>query len=481
MQFDHSFETVNPSTSGVDSITIGGPAGINIPAGTTASRTSAPVAGSTRINTDISQLEYYTGTTWLSVGTITAGPGISISTSNGISTISSGSGGTVSSVALSLPSIFSVTGSPVTATGTLSASLAVQPINSVFAGPSIGSSAIPSFRTLSLASNDLSDVTITSASNGQVLSYNGTKWVNSGSIGNSSAGLIGVGQIGVASWTLLSGTRYYADFAHNLATYNLVITVFDTSTNSIVIPDAVALTSTNNVRITVVGNTKTLRVVAVANGQAINVGQYTPSSVITSLNGVQVSAAATTLNFAGQSINVTDAGSGTTNIVLGSRLSYTANSLDSVNNSDFAINALAPVTTDPLYNSLNVRAFSNTIEQGVGFVCSIPPGATQVTFKFKGRPATAPAVTSVVQPRIYYRLIPNGNAVGTWSSANELANISIPINAYFQYAQQTVSLASLGLVNNSLYQFELTRRITGVTGTNLAYNFLLVEVTLEFS
>jgi hypothetical protein len=56
--------------------------------------------------------------------------------------------GTVSSVGLSVPSILSVSGSPVTASGTLAVSLANQTGNTVFASPSGGGSAAPSFRAL---------------------------------------------------------------------------------------------------------------------------------------------------------------------------------------------------------------------------------------------------------------------------------------------------------------------------------------------
>ena len=59
-----------------------------------------------------------------------------------------GGSGTVTSVGLSLPPIFSVTGSPVTTAGTLSASLANQNANTVWAGPSSGGAAAPSFRAL---------------------------------------------------------------------------------------------------------------------------------------------------------------------------------------------------------------------------------------------------------------------------------------------------------------------------------------------
>lgn len=57
--------------------------------------------------------------------------------------------GTVSSVALSLPSLFTVSGSPVTTTGTLTAALATQTAQTVWAGPVVGSAAAaPTFRQL---------------------------------------------------------------------------------------------------------------------------------------------------------------------------------------------------------------------------------------------------------------------------------------------------------------------------------------------
>lgn len=56
--------------------------------------------------------------------------------------------GTVTSVALSLPAMFSVSGSPITTSGTLTASLANQTANRVFAGPTTGSPAQPTFRAL---------------------------------------------------------------------------------------------------------------------------------------------------------------------------------------------------------------------------------------------------------------------------------------------------------------------------------------------
>ena len=56
--------------------------------------------------------------------------------------------GTVTSVALSLPNIFTVSGSPITSSGTLSAALATQAANYMWAGPTTGVDAAPTFRAL---------------------------------------------------------------------------------------------------------------------------------------------------------------------------------------------------------------------------------------------------------------------------------------------------------------------------------------------
>lgn len=75
--------------------------------------------------------------------------------------------GTVTSVALSLPGIFTVSGSPVSSSGTLSASLATQAANSVWAGPNTGAATTPTFRALvasdipTLTASKISDLATT--------------------------------------------------------------------------------------------------------------------------------------------------------------------------------------------------------------------------------------------------------------------------------------------------------------------------------
>lgn len=65
----------------------------------------------------------------------------------GCATLGAGTG-TVTSVALALPAIFTISGSPVTTTGTLTGTLATQAANLVWAGPTTGAAATPTFRAL---------------------------------------------------------------------------------------------------------------------------------------------------------------------------------------------------------------------------------------------------------------------------------------------------------------------------------------------
>src|SRR6266568_4827827 len=85
----------------------------------------------------------------------TLGTGVS-GTIGGGGTMSGGSGssggsGTVASVGISVPVEFTVVGSPVTSVGTFSIAKANESANTVWAGPTSGSPAAPSFRHLTAA------------------------------------------------------------------------------------------------------------------------------------------------------------------------------------------------------------------------------------------------------------------------------------------------------------------------------------------
>jgi hypothetical protein len=64
---------------------------------------------------------------------LVAGSGITLTPASGSLSIAATGSGTVTSVALSLPNLFTVSGSPVTGSGTLTATLASQTAAQVFA------------------------------------------------------------------------------------------------------------------------------------------------------------------------------------------------------------------------------------------------------------------------------------------------------------------------------------------------------------
>jgi len=91
--------------------------------------------------------------------------------------------GTVTSVALTLPSIISVSGSPVTTSGTLAGTLTTQSVNSIFAGPSSGAAAAPTFRALTTTDIPaLSYVTSVALALPSIMSVSGSPVTSSGTL-----------------------------------------------------------------------------------------------------------------------------------------------------------------------------------------------------------------------------------------------------------------------------------------------------------
>lgn len=76
--------------------------------------------------------------------------------------VAGGGSGSVTSIALTMPAEFSVAGSPITTSGTLAVTKATETANIVFAGPSSGGAAVPTFRTLVTADMPAGTGTVTS-------------------------------------------------------------------------------------------------------------------------------------------------------------------------------------------------------------------------------------------------------------------------------------------------------------------------------
>jgi hypothetical protein len=125
--------------------------GLSMPAGFTVTASPVTTSGTLTVTgplTTEGDLPYYHSSAWARLGVGASGQCL---TSNGTDPLWASCGSSVTSVGLSLPTIFSVSGSPVTASGTLSAALTAQGANLFFAGPSTGSAAAPSFRGLAPA------------------------------------------------------------------------------------------------------------------------------------------------------------------------------------------------------------------------------------------------------------------------------------------------------------------------------------------
>lgn len=135
-------------------------------------------------------------------------PGTSgnVLTSNGTAWVSSApaTAGTVTSVAMTVPGFLSVSGSPVTSTGTLAVTLANESANTVFAGPASGSASAPTFRALNVA-----DETIAT----QAISASAIDW----SLGN------------VFTKTLGANTTF--TFSNQLSGQTLVVRLTNTASN----------------------------------------------------------------------------------------------------------------------------------------------------------------------------------------------------------------------------------------------------------
>jgi hypothetical protein len=142
------------TSSGLVKLTSGVASTVAAPTGTIVGTTDAqPLTNKTidgSLNT-ITNVSLATGVTSnLPVTRLNSGTGASGSTFwRGDGTWATPAGaGTVTSVGLALPNIFSVSGTPVISSGTLTATLATQTANTVFSGPTTGSAATPTFRAL---------------------------------------------------------------------------------------------------------------------------------------------------------------------------------------------------------------------------------------------------------------------------------------------------------------------------------------------
>lgn len=180
-----------------------------------------------------------------------------------LDTTAVGSGsGTVTSVGMTAPSIFSVSGSPVTTSGTLGLTLATQTANTFFSGPSGGGVVAPTFRAIVPA--DIPTLNQNTTGSAAALGSNGTNCV----AGNSPLGVDAAGNsegcFDVATQTELN-THTADTAAHGASSANNVSTI--------VLRNASGNFSAGTITAALAGNAATATALA-ANGTNCSAGNY---------------------------------------------------------------------------------------------------------------------------------------------------------------------------------------------------------------
>lgn len=147
---------------------------------------------------------------------------------------------------------------------------------------------------------------------------------------------------------------------------------------------------------------------------------------------------------------------------------------------DWAVNDFAPAASSSNNSALLERRFDDSTEEGVGLLLEIPSTATSMKLKFRSRAETAPGATQTVKLNFYEREVPDNAAVGAWSSAIQLGDISIPTNENYQYDETDNTLATWGLTAGSTHQIQITRD-TGDAGDTLVGDWNLLTLIVEYS
>ena len=197
-----------------------------------------------------------------------------------------GGTGTVTSVALTVPSFLSVAGSPITTNGSLAVSLANQASNTVFAGPSTGAATAPTFRAL--VSADIPTLTASKISDFD-------SQVRSSRLDQFAAPTANVNFGGVKATNLADGTNY-AD----AASWGQVQALFNGSDNKASIRVAttasLVLTSATSTTITMSGGMPTTLdgVTLAANDRILVKDQSGAGATGGAANGLYIYAAGTT-------------------------------------------------------------------------------------------------------------------------------------------------------------------------------------------
>jgi hypothetical protein len=164
-------------------------------------------------------------------------------------------------------------------------------------------------------------------------------------------------------------------------------------------------------------------------------------------------------------------------------LSYTfqAPEFENPNNSDWAVNSLAPATSDSINEGLIVRAFDDTTEEGVGYNWLLPDWSTRVSITTLSRSVSGQA--GDVVPNFYFRTLePNqigGDSLSTWSAAVSGSVITMTSDAKWQYYSENFILNDFGLGGTETQIFVEFTRDTDNPLDDLTGDWYLFSIDVE--
>jgi hypothetical protein len=153
------------------------------------------------------------------------------------------------------------------------------------------------------------------------------------------------------------------------------------------------------------------------------------------------------------------------------------------NNSDWAVNALAPAQADTINAGLTVRAFDDTTEEGIGYNWLLPDWATKATISTLSRSVSGQS--GDVVPNFYFRTLePNqvgGDGLSSWSAAVSGAAQSMTSDGNWQYNSETFLLNDFGLGGTETQIFVEYTRDTDNPSDDLIGDWYLLslEVSIE--
>jgi hypothetical protein len=148
------------------------------------------------------------------------------------------------------------------------------------------------------------------------------------------------------------------------------------------------------------------------------------------------------------------------------------------NNADWPLNNASPIDLDTAANSIVMRSFDSSTDEGVGFSFELPPNCVSLDFTFWARAGGTGGGNVIMS--LYTRETSHNVATPAWSSRYSFTALAFPTNTRYQKITRSVNLSTLGLTAGNRILCELTRYASSGSDT-LGSDFILSLLTIKFS